>query len=299
MNYYANSGYNQSGVTPSQEQNRNNDQKNIIFYSRHCQHSKKIMEYLKKAKVDSKFFKICVDIRGIRIPRYVNSVPTLIVHDKSGNKKLLVDRAAFEWVNMLLDTPVELDCYATGELSTTLSDNYAYLDGTEAEKNFGYLDKDNCIITPKDDNKEDSQQFYSKLEVLKAQRDQEVNNKPPPPTSKPDFSMGNVEVDNRSIDNYISQRTQETIRGPVPMRSPNFQSSNFQSDMFQSKRGTGYQTYGNGVRAQHGSQNPNTADFNRMMNERNQNVFSIQKPQQMPDFSCTERVQMPLRQRQI
>ena len=259
---------------------------NILFYSKYCNHCKKFEQALLKTKVNNTFFKICVDIKGVKIPPFVTHVPTIIVYDKNQHKHVLSDKAAFEWLNELLDTPINISDYKPGEMGSSLSDTYAFLDEKqEIEHNFAFLDSidNNFIYTPPET--QDIKDTDSRLEALQKQRtlDDPSHSKRPPP-KQPDFQKGFVQtsssVNDSDYNRLLSLRQRESRNvGAVPLHAPNFQRTNFKSDMFQSNRGNRYQPAG------YSSDMPRGNTFNTSLRDQNRNTYKIQRPQNKPNFS--------------
>ena len=99
---------------------------NILFYSKECTHCKKFAEILfKLPQVNDKFIKISVDDRRIRLPSFVQRVPTIVVFDK-GQRNVLADSKVFGWINQYLEdaSKVDLVPYDQGAISSTLSYNF-------------------------------------------------------------------------------------------------------------------------------------------------------------------------------
>ena len=123
----------------SRNQTQSQAKKNIFFYSNSCTFSKKFNEILSKTKVYNTFLKICIDIRGIRLPAFVKRVPTIVVYDTNGRRHILSGKEAFEWVCLLSDEPIDISEYQACEMGSAISDSYSYLDSKkEYEHNFQF-----------------------------------------------------------------------------------------------------------------------------------------------------------------
>lgn len=131
--------------------NNNRQQKYIYYWSKYCPFCKKFSEHLLKSSVSEKFYKVCVDTPGIKLPSYVRRVPTIQIFDDNSNRQVLEDKHAFEWLNLYSENPCEIQDFCAGEMSSTLSDCFSYLDkNKEATHTFEYLDNigKHFITTP-------------------------------------------------------------------------------------------------------------------------------------------------------
>ncbi len=241
----------QSNYKQSSAQNKQENQ-SILFYSKFCDHSKKFLEGLYKTKLFNSFFRICVDVRNIKLPDFVARVPTIIVYDKNEHRHILSDKSAFEWLNQILDEPIDISCFESGEMGSSLSDTYAFLDGkVQQGRHFAYIDgmDNNPIYTPTEIG--DDKSLEGELEKIHQQRSTDVPQQMRAhPNATPDFTRGfeqdggGSKIGHSEYDRLQSLRQQEDPKGPTPMRAPNFQSTQFKSNLFQSKSGTGYQQIG-------------------------------------------------------
>ena len=233
---------------PSQQQQRRK-RPNVLFYSNMCPHSKKFIQALEKnPSIYNTFVHVCVK-RGMRLPQCIKVVPTIVVTDSTGRRQILADYRAFEWLNHVIDVPVEISSFQPGLMGTRLSDNYSWIDGSESnEHSFAFIDdlSKHYIYTPPDDS---NGQQYDKT-TIDFNRLQEARNQDPvcklrglAPGSKPDFTQSTItessKVQKSDFDRALQTRRREIhqLRGPVPKHAPNFTSSQFRSQGFQSNRG--------------------------------------------------------------
>lgn len=72
----------------------------ILYWSRHCYHCKKLNLILDKLPTN-KIHKVCVDdVNKLKLPKYVNRVPTLCKVGDNGWTK--TDKKLFEWIKNIL-----------------------------------------------------------------------------------------------------------------------------------------------------------------------------------------------------
>lgn len=69
-------------------------QKNYLFVSNNCQHSKRLMLQLQKSAIMSLFQIINIDDARIQLPKFVQCVPTLYIPSK---RHVLTDTDLFQW----------------------------------------------------------------------------------------------------------------------------------------------------------------------------------------------------------
>lgn len=278
--------------------NKEGDPKSILFYSKHCQHSQKFANALYKNQgLHDNFIKICIDARGQTLPEWLRRVPTIVVFENN-KREILTDRHAFEWLKLRLHNDKDIESYNPSEMSSKLSDVFAYLDNAqESEHNFAYIDafKHHIIITPGEESNTGSSggsgrgsgadqsrnmQFESNFDRYKQQRELDVPANPnhPKPGMNVDFTKGYVQNDdvrqptNFDLKQVQSQWKKDHRRLQPPQRAPNFQSSNFRTDSHaQSNRGSGYQNCGLGAGGDLQSGQPRNYD----------NYLKSRKPQQI------------------
>ena len=69
----------------------------FLFFSEHCDHSKKLLNTLTENNLINNYELCCIDLDDIKIPDFVTSVPTIYI---SNQKRLLVDEALFHYINI-------------------------------------------------------------------------------------------------------------------------------------------------------------------------------------------------------
>lgn len=137
---------------------------NILFYSNNCNHSKNLIELIKKENKLSNFKLICVDINK-NIPANIQKVPTLIVKNLNAP---LEGNAAFNWVktvskfneqtNNIKYVKKNNDILVKKSIfkginkndSSNMSDNYAFIENKDiVKKNMFYIKNKNQKIINK------------------------------------------------------------------------------------------------------------------------------------------------------
>jgi hypothetical protein len=171
---------------------------NILFYSRKCQTSGKLVTIMQNYGLLQYFRMVCVDENLAAIPQGITEVPTLIV---SGINDILGPTKAFQWVNsakflqeerdkkkvlynmMKLNSQTGQGPSAVIDLEMTgFSDNYAFQDENAnfaLPKSFltydskGQAEADNAIYTAPFDKKKDvinKQEQAKRIKELEADR---------------------------------------------------------------------------------------------------------------------------------
>lgn len=69
-------------------------QKNYLFVSNHCQHSKRLLTQLQKTALSNEFQIVNIDDPRIQLPQFVQCVPTLYIPSK---RHVLTDADLFKW----------------------------------------------------------------------------------------------------------------------------------------------------------------------------------------------------------
>ena len=69
----------------------------FLFFSEHCEHSKKLLNTLTENNLINNYELCCIDLDDIKIPDFVTSVPTIYI---ANQKRLLVDEALFHYINI-------------------------------------------------------------------------------------------------------------------------------------------------------------------------------------------------------
>ena len=69
----------------------------FLFFSEHCNHSKKLINTLTENNLINNYELCCIDLDDIKIPDFVTSVPTIYI---ANQKRLLVDEALFHYINI-------------------------------------------------------------------------------------------------------------------------------------------------------------------------------------------------------
>ena len=128
----------------------------VLFYSKDCVHCEEFMNELYKNQDMYKLFHLInVNDTKIKLPRYVQSVPTLIINESNLQRpQIKVGNDVFEWYkskaeenNKQMSSGI-LDWDPS--MMTGYSDNFSALDNSdEKDRNFVYLDsRSDRINTP-------------------------------------------------------------------------------------------------------------------------------------------------------
>lgn len=141
--------------------------KNILFYSNFCTHSKKLLEDITKSKIKDSLLFICIDDKNIQLPNFIRVVPTIYLVK---NKSILTDTKISEWLQ--LNSKSSEDDILAFNNSKGMSSNFSFLnDGDENlfSSRYTFINSDSNIETPKEFNtnnssKDDLTKDYEKLQ---------------------------------------------------------------------------------------------------------------------------------------
>ena len=74
-------------------------QKNYIFVSNHCQHSKRLIQQLQNTSIINEMQIVNIDDKRVQLPSFVQCVPTLYIPSK---RQVLTDTHLFQWFDEAL-----------------------------------------------------------------------------------------------------------------------------------------------------------------------------------------------------
>lgn len=120
----------------------------FLYFSNQCQHSTRFRQMLiKKPDLEAKFIQLCIDkMPSGKIPKFVRSVPFIVVADEKGRPLHLTDSGAFNWLKRELDQHAgDFEAYDSTAMSSSLSDSFAFIDsetahGSGAAHTFEWID---------------------------------------------------------------------------------------------------------------------------------------------------------------
>jgi hypothetical protein len=78
-------------------------QKNYVFVSNHCQHSKRLIQQLQNTSILDEIQIINIDDKRVQLPSFVQCVPTLYIPSK---RQVLTDTHLFQWFEEALKEEV-------------------------------------------------------------------------------------------------------------------------------------------------------------------------------------------------
>lgn len=273
---------------------------NILFYSKECTHCKKFAELLfKLPQVNDKFIKISVDDRRMRLPSFVQRVPTVVVFEQ-GERQILTDSNVFGWINQFLENSSKVDLvpYDHGAMSSSLSDNFSFIGedtGKEAEHTFAWMDKlqDTRIgLVAESGNGPTTNSQNSKINDNQIERYMQERDQVLPQQQKPsqniDFTKlyeqdtSKAGLDQSVLSQLNNFRQRQIRRGAPPRQGPNFQSPSFSAEWVgQSQRGGIVKGFGmqnnNGVSPK---QQELDERMNRIMAQRDKDINTFHQRQQ-------------------
>lgn len=166
-----------------------NKNKDILFFSKFCNHCNKFNERLEKSsniKNETLFF--CIDNNREKIPSFIKAVPSLLTKDK----QIISGKQLFDWLENKISSQVSDDPMAwhNNEMGAAFSDHYSFLDsdtsaegtgGNSIAHNFSFLNNNSSGLNPNQiRTPQDSQQTVKKdpltqrMEAFVAARDSDM-----------------------------------------------------------------------------------------------------------------------------
>lgn len=302
---------------------------NILFYSKECPHCKKFAEVLfKLPQVNDKFIKISVDVRGQRLPSFVQRVPTIVVFDK-GQRQILADSKVFGWINQFLENASKVDLvpYDQGAMSSSLSDNFSFIGeekDKEAEHTFAWTDKMHDtrigLVADSSGSGPTTSSQHTKINDGQIERYMKERDIGIPqlqrPRSEIDFTKlyeqessggGGGNLDQSTVSKLQKFRQHQVRRGAAPKNGPNFQSNAFTADWAgQSRRGGVVSNFGGTRENMSNSKQPEMDSRMSALNaQRDRDNSSFQKrqhgeymPLSLGQQHAKHQLQQPQRQQQ-
>lgn len=167
-----------------------NKNKDILFFSKFCNHCNKFNERLEKSSnLKENIFFFCIDNNREKIPSFIQAVPSLLTKDK----QILSGKQLFDWLETQISSQQSDDPMAwhNTEMGSTFSDNYSFLDsdtsaegtgGSSIAHNFSFLNNNssglnpNQINTPQDSRQQSVQKdpLTQRMEAFVAARDSDM-----------------------------------------------------------------------------------------------------------------------------
>ena len=141
--------------------------KDIIFYSNFCTYCKDILTQISKTPLNDKMTYICVDDKNIKLPPFVNAVPTIYLIEQ---QKILVDEEVSNWIKSSNQTSDNSDLSSFDLIGNSFSSNFSNLDDSldnMGGSDFTFLDQPlEGINTPKEvsDTNNNMGNTYEQLE---------------------------------------------------------------------------------------------------------------------------------------
>lgn len=235
----------------------------LYFYSKSCKFCGQFSEMLNRVPVQIKqnFVPICIDDPTIRLPPYLQVVPTIQIYDDGGRRHVLQDKHAFEWLNQYSQKPIETEAYSIGEMGSSLSDCYSFLEENEntkisSDRAYTALEQlESFFITTPEEGADLSQMqqngnggqtklqadpLIQEMEKLQQMRSRDVPQKNGPPPQVPNFAnnvgvgkdqenMMKSQAFQRQYDMIIQQRNADVPKRRMPSVAPNFESPAYKS----------------------------------------------------------------------
>lgn len=130
--------------------------KNILFYSNFCNHSKELLRNINQNPIKNSLIFVCVDDRNIQIPPFIKVVPTIYL---TNNKSILTNNEITNWINQHGKQESEDILAYNGSNMSSLSTNFSFLEeGNDLISNqYTFINQTESINTPKELNSDNSQ----------------------------------------------------------------------------------------------------------------------------------------------
>jgi hypothetical protein len=126
-------------------------QKDILFYSKFCNHCNEVIAMIMKANIRNLFIFVSVDENKYNIPPFVTHVPTIVTK----KKEILKDGDVISYLTRTEDVSKEISPFSLGDDSysssfTFLTENGYDVDGIQSEdkRQFVKLTDNASIYTP-------------------------------------------------------------------------------------------------------------------------------------------------------
>lgn len=133
--------------------------KDFVFYSDYCQHSKRLLDLINKTNLSSSLVLCNIDNEDVEIPPFITCVPTLYL---AGQKQILMNNELFEWINnnvnkntnnnLLQNVDItgdnNISAFQENEIGSNFSDSYSFINDdnkTALNHTFSFIDNENTI----------------------------------------------------------------------------------------------------------------------------------------------------------
>ena len=138
----------------------------VLFISRKCNHCDELLTMI-KGLGDLKIEVSVVDVHAMSsIPKFIDRVPLLLIDDE----KIIHDEELFTFIKTNEKT---IEPFMINEMQG-LSDTYSFMDDTELDHVYSFLDKHNNLITETGGNKEDENNKILNYDKYIESRDTEI-----------------------------------------------------------------------------------------------------------------------------
>ena len=120
--------------------------KNILFYSNNCEYSQKLISIINEEKIGHNLVRICVDGICDKLPKFVQSVPTIFLRD---TKQVITDDDIQKWITVERKSLRKKDLEPYSMLSSSFSASFSSLDDSDQfpNNNFTEIGQNNMINT--------------------------------------------------------------------------------------------------------------------------------------------------------
>lgn len=117
--------------------------KDIFFYSNHCEYCKEILNYMTQHNLKPLFLHVCVDNPRYRLPDFVDRVP--LIYTKT--QHVLTDQSITDYLDDHRPKAKDIEPFSLMQGTANYSDMFSFLDSSEegVVKGYTYLGSDQPI----------------------------------------------------------------------------------------------------------------------------------------------------------
>lgn len=138
------------------------DNKDLVFYSNYCEHSKNLINLLIKKNLRDSFILICIDKQGLQIPSFIDRVPSILTIKRELYTGDMIDKYIYNIINSQIKknddtiTPYMMSSATNSSQYTFITNDGEYDTGCDIKNdmmqnnNFVLLDADQKIMIAND-----------------------------------------------------------------------------------------------------------------------------------------------------